>query len=297
MAGIEKPKIHHLLTRRVFFGVLFLLILLTACSADEPEPTSTPLPEETPEVETPEPEMTMPAEEEGSQEEGAAPEATAEIEAEATETPPASGLRAVIVGGDTAGAGKPFTFDATQSQAGEASIVDYVWNVGDGTTLFGVTIQHAYGEPGFYTVTLIITDEDGRTDTTAKVVEVVNLEEMVTPTAEGEFPLVSTTWELDNAMRGTAIILAFDEDMISGSAGCNDYNANYTYTVVDAATADISVSSINTTNNSCTLEVMAQEQGYLDSLASAAKVTVDGNTLKLETGSGTLTFSLTNGTG
>lgn len=283
-------------------AVVFLLILLTACSVDESEPTSTPLPEESPEVETPEPELTMPAEEEGSQEEesqeeGAAPEATTEIEAEASETPPASGLRAVIVSGDMAGAGKPFTFDATQSQAGEASIVDYVWNMGDGTTLFGVSIQHAYGKPGFYTVTLIITDEDGRTDAAAKVVEVIDLEEIVTLTAEGEFLLVGTTWELDNAMRGTAIILAFDEDMISGSAGCNDYNANYTYTVVDAATANISVSSINTTNNSCTLEVMAQEQGYLDSLASAAKVTVEGNTLTLETGSGALTFSLTNETG
>jgi heat shock protein HslJ len=36
---------------------------------------------------------------------------------------------------------------------------------------------------------------------------------------------------------------------------------------------------------------MAQERGYLDSLASARTITVEGNKLIMETGAGTLTFS------
>jgi heat shock protein HslJ len=271
-------------------AMVLLSILLAACSADEPEPT--PLPEGTPVVETPEAELTVPATDEASQEEEVEPEATAENEAEALPTPPASGLTAVIVSGDSAGAGKPFSFDATQSQSDEAPIVGYVWSMGDGTTLFGLSIQHAYNEPGFYTVTLIITDENGGTDTTAKVVEIIDLEAEATPTAENEIGLVGTIWKLDNAIRGTMVILEFDEGKLSGSAGCNDYDAIYIYTIAEDATISISVSSISTTNNSCILEIMAQEQGYLDSLASASRIYIDGAKLTMETGSGSLTFTL-----
>ena len=83
----------------------------------------------------------------------------------------------------TAGVGKPFTFDATQSKPGEKDIINYVWTLGDGTTLFGISVEHAYSEPGFYTVNLIITDADGQTDIEAKVVEIIELDQLATPTA------------------------------------------------------------------------------------------------------------------
>jgi heat shock protein HslJ len=272
-------------------AVVFLLIPLTACNADESGPTSTALPEQSPEVETPETELTTPAVEETSEEVEA--EETAEVDAEKTLTPPASGLTAVIASGDSAGVGKPFTFDATQSRVGEAAVVDYVWTLGDGTTLFGISVEHAYSEPGLYTVTLVITDADGQTDTEAKVVEIVDLAEPTTPTAEDQFAIVGTSWKLDNAMRGTAITLAFDEEMLSGSAGCNDYVASHTITLIEGGTSSISISSISTTSDSCTAEVMAQERGYLNSLASARTITVEGNKLIMETGAGTLIFSET----
>lgn len=276
--------------------VVFLLILFTvACSADEPEPTSTPLPEEMPVVETPGSELTIPAEDEGSQdeateEEGAEPGATAEIEVEGSQTPPASGLTAVIVSGDFAGAGKPFTFDGTQSQAGEAPIVNYVWNMGDGTTLFGLAIEHAYSEPGFYTVSLTVTTEDGQTDTTSKEVEIKLLEDLLKPTAVIEFTLVDTGWVMNNAMRGTTVTLIFAEDSLSGSSGCNSYSADYSITSWEDNTTDISVGFVSSSGQVCTQEIMAQERGYLDSLGSANHVTLDGTTLILDTGSGTLSF-------
>ncbi len=234
----------------------------------------------------------MPATDEESQEEEVEPEATAEDEIETPATPTASGLTAVIVSGDSAGAGMPFTFDATQSQSAVAPIVGYVWGLGDGTTLFGVSVEHAYTEPGFYTVTLIVTDKNGEIDTAAKVVEIIDLAAEATPTAESQFSLVGTTWEMNNAIRGTSVILKFDEGKLSGSAGCNDYKANYFYTVNEDGTIGISVSSISMTNNSCVLEIMAQERGYLESLASASRLIIDGAKLTLETGSGSLTFTL-----
>jgi len=206
---------------------------------------------------------------------------------------------AVIVGGDSAILGKPFTFDATPSQAGAVPIVTYQWDMGDGSTLFGATVQHSYTTPGVYTATLTITDDVGQTDTTTKVVEIIDAAEAtatVTPTAESAFTLTRTSWVMDNAVRGTTVTLAFGEGSLSGSSGCNSYTASYTASATDDATFSISVDAISATDESCTLEVMAQEKGYLESLASANRVTIDGNTLVMETGSGRLTFSQTAGT-
>lgn len=220
------------------------------------------------------------------------PEATEVIETAATLTPDPSGLTAVISSGDFAGTGKPFTFDATQSQPGESSIVGYEWDMGDGTFLFGLAVEHAYMAAGSYTVTLMIIDANGQSSSTSKGVEVEDLVDDVLPTEEGEFALADTKWLMDNPLRGTTVTLEFSEETLSGSSGCNSYNAIYTTTVADGPTTSISVSAISSTSKSCTLEVMAQEQGYLESLDSAESYTIEGTALILETGSGTLTFSM-----
>jgi len=270
---------------RVSVLVLVLLsVLLVSCNDSEIEPTSTSPPQDTPAVPTPESDTTPSAE-------GITPEPreTAAVEAEVSPLPTASGLTAVIVSGDSAGTGKPFTFDATQSRPGEANIVNYVWTMGDGTTLFGISVQHAYSVAGFYTVNLIVTDADGQTDTEAKVVEIIDLSQQVTPTVAGQSAIVGTVWQLENAIRGTAITMAFDEEKITGSAGCNDYLAGYVITMDGKNSITIGV--ISASGNSCTQEVMAQERGYLDSLASASSVSVEGDTLSLTTGQGTLIYN------
>jgi heat shock protein HslJ len=203
---------------------------------------------------------------------------------------------AVIVSGDSAILGKPFTFDGTQSRSGSAPITTYQWEMGNGSTLFGAAIQHGYTRTGVYTVTLTITDADGQNDTTTRVVEVIDSAEAtptVAPTAEGAFTLIGTSWLMENAVRGTTVTLVFGEEKLSGSSGCNDYSAGYTATVTEGATANISVGTISTGNQSCTQEVMAQERGYLESLTSASRVAVEGTTLTIETDSGSLTFGQT----
>ncbi len=55
------------------------------------------------------------------------------------------------------------TFNATQSYDLDGTIINYQWDFGDGTTGDGINPTHKYEKPGEYTVTLIITDNNGNT--------------------------------------------------------------------------------------------------------------------------------------
>ncbi len=61
-----------------------------------------------------------------------------------------------------AAAGQPSTFNAAASTDDDA-VARYDWNFGDGSTLAngGPTPQHTYAQPGTYTVTLTVTDDEG----------------------------------------------------------------------------------------------------------------------------------------
>ncbi|MEM2994797.1 MAG: PKD domain-containing protein [Candidatus Bathyarchaeia archaeon] len=79
---------------------------------------------------------------------------------------------------------RTITFDASDSKPGwsktkgnYAPIVSYTWNFGDGTTPATVTtptITHNYTQPGNYTVTLTVLDSVGRTNSTSKIIQVLN---------------------------------------------------------------------------------------------------------------------------
>ena len=49
-------------------------------------------------------------------------------------------------------------------------IADYSWNFGDGVTARGVNVSHVYGKIGSFTVTLVVTDDSGRSTATTQVV-------------------------------------------------------------------------------------------------------------------------------
>ena len=56
------------------------------------------------------------------------------------------------------------SFDAVASSDSDGTIVDYAWDFGDGETGSGSAPDHAYQDPGSYTVTLVVTDDDDATD-------------------------------------------------------------------------------------------------------------------------------------
>ena len=60
------------------------------------------------------------------------------------------------------------TFDASASTPNGGTIVSYTWNFGDGKSSTGKIVTHAYTTAGSYTVTLNVTDSEGKWDTESK---------------------------------------------------------------------------------------------------------------------------------
>jgi PKD repeat protein len=68
--------------------------------------------------------------------------------------------------------GSSCSFDGRPSSDSDGTIEDYSWVFGDGTGASGATTDHAYAEPGSYTVTLTVTDVKGGWARDSKVVAI-----------------------------------------------------------------------------------------------------------------------------
>lgn len=93
-----------------------------------------------------------------------------ELQSSSTPAPPV----AVINADPTSGrAPLTVTFNGSGSSAsGNAQIVGYNWNMGDGSTMSGISVSHTFTMPGTYTVTLTVTDSNGLTGTASTEIKV-----------------------------------------------------------------------------------------------------------------------------
>jgi large repetitive protein len=57
--------------------------------------------------------------------------------------------------------GEPVTFDSALSVDWDGTLVQQTWDFGDGTTMDGAQVVHAFTEPGIYDVRLAVTDDSG----------------------------------------------------------------------------------------------------------------------------------------
>ena len=115
-------------------------------------------------------------------------------------------------------------FDATPSTDADGTIVAYEWIFGDGTTASGVTVQHTYRAPGTYTARLIVTDDDGVTDSTTVSVAV------------GEPPNAAPTARIAGGDREGEAPLTLDFDG-TGSSDADGVIEDYRWDFGDGTTA------------------------------------------------------------
>ena len=69
--------------------------------------------------------------------------------------------------------GSELTLDASDSYDFDGEIVDYAWDLGDGNTGSGPLLTHTYEAGGIFTITLTITDNDGKIATGTSEVFVI----------------------------------------------------------------------------------------------------------------------------
>ncbi|MEW6736474.1 MAG: META domain-containing protein [Acidobacteriota bacterium] len=112
-------------------------------------------------------------------------------------------------------------------------------------------------------------------------------------------PLIGTLWQLDgfetgqlvgqlvhSLFVGTKITGEFIDGTVRGTAGCNNYWAEYR---VDGQ--KISIGEIKQTDKRCReKDVMKQEAEYLEALRNATRFTIEGNNLTLRHSAGALRF-------
>lgn len=67
---------------------------------------------------------------------------------------------------------QPVIFDANASTDTDGSIVSYIWNFGDGQSGSGPVVSHRFPNPGSYQVLLVVTDNEGSTNSTSSPVTI-----------------------------------------------------------------------------------------------------------------------------
>jgi len=146
-------------------------------------------------------------------------------------------------------AGEPpliVSLDASNSVDPDGSILNYEWDYGDSTGISGsgvITTTKAYDTDGTYTVTLIVTDDGGLTDTTTVdiVVSTANIPPIANFTVDpltGNAPL-QVTFDGTPSVDADGTIASYawnfgDNGTANGPTATHTYNAagNYTATLI-----------------------------------------------------------------
>src|SRR2546427_11377043 len=81
---------------------------------------------------------------------------------------------AVIAGPSTAITGQTVTFDGSGSTDPDGTITNFAWSFGDSTSGTGAIVTHTYTTVNTFTVTLTVTDNSGKTNSTTHAITVTS---------------------------------------------------------------------------------------------------------------------------
>jgi MYXO-CTERM domain-containing protein len=90
-----------------------------------------------------------------------------------------------LTGPATGDEGSPLTFEAAADDAGVADLPDltFAWDFGDAEVGADTPVDHAFADEGSYTVTVVVDDADGGTDTDFITVDISNVAPEITSAA------------------------------------------------------------------------------------------------------------------
>ncbi|MCK4477127.1 PKD domain-containing protein, partial [Candidatus Bathyarchaeota archaeon] len=161
---------------------------------------------------------------------------------------------------ETVYTGDVIAFNASDSYDPDGIIANYFWDFGDSTNATGVVVSHVYADDGTYTVTLIVTDDDGATDTVTATktalnrapiasftesAEIVNTGEIIYFNASNSYDpdgtIVSYFWDFGDGTNTTGVTVEH--------AYANDGNYTVTLTVTDDDGATASTTATKTILN------------------------------------------------
>jgi len=102
------------------------------------------------------------------------------------------------------------TFNASSSYDPDANITNYTWDFGDGniTNTTEKIITHSYASAGTYIVNLTVTDNDGATNSTSKLIKVSELEELIFDTGAPLNPYPSIAGTHNGTIKPNHTIIA-----------------------------------------------------------------------------------------
>ncbi|HLA72999.1 MAG TPA: DNA/RNA non-specific endonuclease [Steroidobacteraceae bacterium] len=215
-----------------------------------------------------------------------------EAAVESDTQPPIAGITgpATLNEGDTA------NYSAASSIDPNGSIASYLWDFGDGTTASGVSVTHTFAQDGTHVVSLLVTDNDGLTDTATFTVDVANVAPVVgalpnaTLNAGGAYTAAGSFVD-PGADNWTATVNWGDGSSPSQSAlGGHDFSLVHVYgtagtyiVAVTIADDDTSSSVTNTVTVNAVSPVLAPAIALVDQLVASRKISRDvGKVLKAE---------------
>lgn len=110
--------------------------------------------------------------------------------------------------------GVAITFDGSESFDPDGSIVDWLWDFGEGTTARGQQVSKTYSTGGAYYVTLTVTDNQGAKSSRKQIIFVLPLSEGVPPPPTPVPPIAAFTYSPTSPRAGQTV--TFDAGSSSG---------------------------------------------------------------------------------
>ena len=118
------------------------------------------------------------------------------------------------------------TFNASTSYDPDGTIVKYEWSFGEGTNGIGKIVTHSYSSAGDYSVNLTVTDDDGATNTTSKLIKVYPKVSFF-DTGPGTYPSIFSTHNGTIKPNQTITVSQLYTYPCSGTGGHTEYITIY----------------------------------------------------------------------